>query len=191
LFHEIIYNVYIDSQRKGDIILFYNTVFITPMRSFIYSQSIKKPATQTRPASPSLQNPIIPNLPLQSPLKAMIPAGINSLSLSNAANNGKKTPIYSSYGKNPMTPSIMTPKTQMLYAFAESPFLNSGELSRRPSGNLNSKKILNFEQVDNKENNDYNRKKMPGSTKYSMEKIIETHQENVQDTTSIKCKKNK
>ncbi|KRW99451.1 Cyclin-like protein [Pseudocohnilembus persalinus] len=150
--NEIIYNLNISENQKGDIITYYNQVFIQKIKSYIISKKQEfqqENNQQSRPSTPgcitgkyqSLQqyskNPVLNTQILQSPLKMMIPSNLQN--------------VRKSLNK---LPGHMTPQTQMLYAYNESPLLKMGKQNNRFS-NLQSKKMINFDElsINNQKNN--------------------------------------
>lgn len=119
--YEVIYNVDLGKDQKGDIITFYNQLFISTIKSFIMNFNKKSSKNfNEKSQTPSIKNPLISKKIMDSPLSVVLPSGLQSM---------KKN-------LNPKN-SIMTPKTHMLYAFSESP------LMKIPENNL-KKKLLSI-----------------------------------------------
>ena len=95
---ELICKVFMEETSPIDIIKFYNSVFIVNMKNFI--SMLKEKGLNTSKIA-SRKHSI-----LQSPLKGIIPREINF-----------------KQSKNVMNKHHMTPQTQLLYAYNESPLL--------------------------------------------------------------------
>jgi len=135
------------------LIKFYNAVYISQMKVFLFS--LLQNQSEVKAPTPMIKKPIIPGLNLESPLRDSLP--IHLMQIKSVSTHNKK--------KSPMLKYGMTPQTNVLYAFAESPSSRSVE----PTNTLTSKRQLTFE--DASVENDMLRK-----GKYSMgmmDKIIE------------------
>lgn len=124
-FAEVIHHVYIDENSEVDLIKFYNSVFITPMKSFLHSLSKNRALAESKasntPLIKSLNSPAV----MQSPLR-------------NYVTTNKV-----------MTPSQkigLTPQTKALHAFGESSYgvLESINkvLGKRPIDFVDSPKVV-------------------------------------------------
>ena len=175
--YEVIYNVNLNNNQNGDIITFYNNVFISTMKSFIVTlnkKSIK--SINDKSQTPQIKNPLISRKIIDSPLASVLPSGLQHI---------KKTGNQ----KNP----IMTPKTHMLYAFAESPLMkiNDNNLKNTLKSTIHSKKLIDFEETHNGGKNEITIQK--NFNKYENEqlsKIDETVNENALEKQDISFMKN-
>eukprot|EP01017_Pseudomicrothorax_dubius_P026412 TRINITY_DN2945_c0_g2_i2.p1 TRINITY_DN2945_c0_g2~~TRINITY_DN2945_c0_g2_i2.p1 ORF type:complete len:992 (+),score=245.91 TRINITY_DN2945_c0_g2_i2:123-3098(+) len=183
LHQEIIYAIEVEPGRKGDLILFYNTVFIAAMKTFILGMGSSRKQSgfaAMKPPSPGIKRPIINVSGLQSPLKALLPTAMQNFSV-GAQSQGKKNGL-----RSPLSGSVMTPKTQFLFAFGETPSVRH----EGPSKSVASKKMINFDaEVGNENVNTSNLSSssisnsilMKKEAKYGqiqLEKITETKTEN-------------
>lgn len=129
--YEVIYNVDLGKNQKGDIITFYNQCFISTIKMFIVSFS-KKNQKHLKSQTPQIKNPLISKKIMESPLTGVLPNGLQSLKKNfNQKNN------------------IMTPKTYMLYAFSESPLMKIPGNTLKKKVALHSKKLIDFEDSVN------------------------------------------
>lgn len=168
--YEVIYNVDLGKDQKGDIITFYNQLFISTIKSFIMNLNKKSSKNfNEKSQTPSIKNPLISKKIMDSPISVVLPSGLQSM---------KKN-------LNPKN-SIMTPKTHMLYAFSESPLMKIPENNLKKKTVIHSKKLINFEEpiyggkVEEKNFSKYENEQQLG-------KIYETNCEN---SSGIKEKMN-
>lgn len=131
----MIYKVKLMSNpEKGDIIMFYNQEFIPIMKSFIVTLQRRNKLPPRGSMTPHVKNPLIPQKILDSPLSMVLPSGLQ---------NCKKK-------ENAQNSIAMTPKTHMLYAFAESPLMKISEGTlAKPKASVQSKKLIDFEDSFN------------------------------------------
>ena len=127
----------------GDIIKFYNEVFIPPVRSYIKTLKTTQPHISpvmnnfSKTPQPEHKRPMVPIFSIQSPLKEALssPYGHLPLSVSNKR--------FSS--------TLMTPLTKTLYAFGESlesPHKNYMDFKTKIISNQRNLKKLDFENND-------------------------------------------
>lgn len=131
IIQDIIVRVWVgEGQPELDIISFYNKVYIK-------NNKIKDFITHLRTNGNVDNKNNKKNTLLMSPMKAIIPRQINFKSKANInANNAK--------GKN----NGLTPQTQLLYAYNESPILKYEVNTFKPP--LKSKRILDYAQKGKK-----------------------------------------
>lgn len=159
----------ISDTEKGDLVRFYNVVYISQMKGFLFGTFGGAKSSDLKSQTPIIKRPIIPALALASPLKDSLPQNILSLTLANQK-------------KSPMLKHAMTPMTNALYAFGESPHRGNEQLSN----NINSRRHINFEDNSNAENNpglsNEAVSKIPKYGNSVMEKILEQKHEGDEDS---------
>ena len=156
---EIIYNVYINDNERGDLVRFYNAVYISHMKSHLFS-SFGDKTVEMKSQTPYAKKPIISALTLSSPLKESLPQAMTNLSLANKR-------------KSPMSKHSMTPMTSALYAYPESSGIGDPQQAEPAS-----KRLINFEEVPYNSNSDA-QPKMP---KF-LERIVEHKHEDGEDSS--------
>lgn len=160
--YEVIYNVTMNLNQKVDIITFYNNVFISTMKAFIGINKTSLKAFKDKSQTPQIKNPLISKKIIDTPLSSVLPSGFQNLrKIGNE--------------KNP----IMTPKTHMLYAFAESPLMKISEnnVKKNLKINISSKKLIDFEESRNGGKNEI--KNCTKHEKEQLSKIDESNNENL------------
>ena len=129
------------------------------MKSFIVTLNKKnvKKGSQT----PQIKNPFISQKIMDSPLSSVLPSGLHNFKKMEPKN------------------SMMTPKTHMLYAFAESPLMkmNENQLKKNVKPNIQSKKLIDFEDCSNG-GKTINQKNFRKYENEELSKIDETNNEN-------------
>lgn len=121
----IVCRVYINENEKPlDIIKFYNSYFLT--------ENLKKYIQTLHDGHQTNRNKKKNDL-LASPLKAIIPSNINFKQKQKVNQNLKGN---------------ITPQTQLLYAYNESPILKYEMHSFKSRGNMKSKRVLDFEKEE-------------------------------------------
>ena len=131
------------------------------MKSFIVTLNKKnvKKGSQT----PQVKNPFISQKIMDSPLLSVLPSGLQNFKKIDTRN------------------SMMTPKTHMLYAFAESPLMkiNDNQLNKNMKTNIQSKKLIDFEDCSNGGKTlNQNQKNFKKYENEELSKIDETNNEN-------------
>ncbi len=126
--------------------------------------------------TPQIKSQIISKSILESPLHTLLPPGVQNMKNSNLIKNG-----------------VMTPKTNLLFAFTESPLLKKeykfGKLNiAKNLNNLNSKKLIDFDEANKEFVNNENQKpelmKKKLTIRYDkdhLEEIAENNSENIPD----------
>jgi transcription initiation factor TFIIIB Brf1 subunit/transcription initiation factor TFIIB len=110
-----------ESGNSGDIIKFYNTVFILHMKNFLLAISKTTPNILPKPRLPSLHPP--------SPIRQNLPPSMLQYSSSPLPN--------SSLLQSPLKSPFLTPRSKRLYAFGESPsqaLEGINRMMQRPNG---------------------------------------------------------
>ncbi len=162
--YEVIYSVNLANNQKGDIITFYNNIFISTMKSFIVTLNKKTiKTTNEKSQTPLIKNPLISKKMMDSPLSSVLPSGLQNMKKSINQKN-----------------SIMTPKTHMLYAFAESPLMKLNDVHlKNAKTNVQSKKLINFEESMNGGKKEATQKNFMKYENEKLGKIDETNNENL------------
>lgn len=149
----------INDTEQGDIIKFYNEVYIPAVKSFIISlKSTDKKFNTPMAMSPSprvfypqseIKRPTVPLFPMQSPIKEALNSPFH---LPMSVNNRK----YSS--------TLLTPLTKKLYSFGEtleSPQKNLYDFKNKIMGNPRILKRIDFDNNDLVNKNKMMLKKQP------------------------------
>ena len=160
---EIIYGVYIKENDRVDLIKFYNTVYISQIKTFLFSLVGDKNSYDPKSNTPMIKRPMIPALVIESPLRESLP-----YHMQNSALNKKKSPLLK---------LGMTPFTSALYAESPRPMENL-------NNNITSRKMLNMDEPDNYQN-DLLLKKLKNGGAF-MDKIIEQKSEETDMDSSKK-----
>eukprot|EP00357_Protocruzia_adherens_P001211 CAMPEP_0115005678 /NCGR_PEP_ID=MMETSP0216-20121206/20027_1 /TAXON_ID=223996 /ORGANISM="Protocruzia adherens, Strain Boccale" /LENGTH=932 /DNA_ID=CAMNT_0002372075 /DNA_START=130 /DNA_END=2931 /DNA_ORIENTATION=+ len=119
-FTQVFQRVYLKDDTYGDIIKFYNSVYIQTMKHYIVGCLTKWKKVKIQPNTPKIKA-----LDPQSPLKECLPQNmLASSTLAGGNGTADKSPM--SYSRSPYVSPMtrMTPTTKQLYSFAESPNLN-------------------------------------------------------------------
>ncbi|KAM3140311.1 hypothetical protein pb186bvf_007667 [Paramecium bursaria] len=110
---KMVCNVYINYDTMGDIVQYYNQIFIPQVKQFLVKMTQEIKLTNI-PQSPLInKNPALNNKILASPLRDVLPR------------------------------VLMTPSTQLLYAYQESPLLKQPVKDKENINNLNNLQTLN------------------------------------------------
>lgn len=150
IIEDIIVHVYMSEEEPpNDIITFYNQMFLKfdKLKDFISNLRSNSSSTTALNNVASKNNK--KNTLLMSPMKAIIPKDIPFKSKTNAVNNANVK------GKN----NNMTPQTQLLFAYNESPILKYEVNTFK--GPLKSKKVLHYEDEEEKMKNRSYEEEMP------------------------------
>jgi hypothetical protein len=135
------------------------------MKSFIVTLNKKSSKIMTIGSqTPQIKNPLISQKIIDSPLSSVLPSGLQNFKKLEPQKNG-----------------LMTPKTHMLYAFAESPLMkiNESQLKKNDKPNVQSKKLIDFEDsLNGGKNITVNLKNFKKYEKEELSKIDETNNEN-------------
>ena len=165
---DIIYNVHISEKEKGDLVRFYNAVYISQLKNFLFNAFGTK-SIDIKSQTPQIKKPLIPALALASPLKDSLPQNMMSMSLMN----NKKSPML----KHRMTPTSNAP-----YIFNDFSVYGSDP----SANNMTSKRLINFEDGNGTENTiqlgTENGIKVPKYSSSLMEKIVEQKHEDTEDS---------
>lgn len=174
-FIENIHQVYINEIERADLIKFYNSVYISQMKTYLFSLAPQPGQPQMRPGTPQIKKPLVPALVMDSPLRESLPVQIAQYkSISAHAKTNTPLPKYG-----------MTPRTGALYAFGESPCRTLETIN-----NFASKRQINFDDAPDNSNaaGDVIVKKAKSSNPI-LDKIMEQREEDGEDVNKLPASK--
>lgn len=128
---EIIHKVHVNDVEKIDLIKFYNTVFITQTRTFLFSLLPDRAQVEMKSATPMIKRPVIQALVMESPLRDSLPQHMLQFS---AQNKGKSPMLKFGYPSPGGTVHIMADTAGKLHDTVN---------------NLVSKRQINFDEAHN------------------------------------------
>jgi len=145
-----------DGVEKIDLIKFYNTIFITQTRTFLFSLLPDRAQVEMKSATPMIRKPVISALVMESPLRESLPQHM-------FGTKGGKSPMlkfgYPSPGGTSQTMS------------------NTAGKLNDTANNLVSKRQINFDEANDSNNNVLSAKKPKIPHQAVMDKIVEHNTE--------------
>ncbi|CAD8094483.1 unnamed protein product [Paramecium sonneborni] len=128
---KIVCNTYISNDSMGDIVSYYNQSFIPQIKSFMLQMSNEIKSNSVPQSPMNNKNPALNNKILDSPLRDILP---------------RQQTFTQNFQSQPA--GLMTPATQLLYAYQESPLLKQ---QAKPQQLIQSKEnVYNNSNINNK-----------------------------------------